>query len=130
MRKTVLTLLVLVGLLYVAGCGGGDPFVGSWRDAEGSGDTRLVIAKASDGYRVAMVADGYSSGALLLTRDGDTLSGSWPVMEPDGTTTGIVITMKVVRDSDRLLLTDGVLHDFPLTKASGETTIPSPSTQQ
>ena len=125
MRKTILAVLVLVGLLYLAGCGSGDPFAGSWRYAEGSGDVRLVIAKADDGYRVATVGGGHSSGALLLTRDGDTLSGSWPVKQPDGTTTGPTITMKVVRDGERLLLTDNVLHDLPLTKASDETAIPS-----
>jgi hypothetical protein len=125
MTKGLCTGLAVICLLLFASsaCGGQEPFVGSWKPVDGSADTLLVIARTDNGYRVATVNGGGSAGWLDLARSGDTLSGSW---RPHGSS-GPTIHMKVVRDGDRLLLTDNQFRNFPFERASDETSIPSPS---
>jgi hypothetical protein len=124
MAKGLLAALAAVCLLSASGCGGGDPFVGSWKPVDEPAGTLLVIAKADDGYRVASVSGAASTGWLLLTRSGDTLRGAW--QPAPGTDDALPTSwMTVVRDGDRLLLSDNVLRDLALEKVSDATTAPS-----
>jgi hypothetical protein len=126
MAKALLAALVVVCLSLVLSCGSGDPFVGSWKEASKKSDARdLVIARTGQGYRVAFLSGGSGSSWWPLTRDGDTLNGSWKVTVPEGTSAPTV-GIKIVRDGGRLLLTDNLLRDFPLTRVSDRTDAPSP----
>jgi hypothetical protein len=145
-----LLLVVLAGVLLLAGCGQAkDPFVGTWR-AQTNDSTSFVISKHDPGYAV-LAADGGSSsdfglndgssykGVGVLDAQGDTLTVSFAgIGGPPAHTETIRLT---VRPHARLQATEKetagqkgpgylafvMMMPATLVKVSNSTTAPTPS---
>ena len=114
-------------VLVLAGCGEAaseDPFVGTWRDPDGSMDT--VIAKTADGYRVTVFFGTWANAE----RDGERLRAWVELLSPSGEPTGKVNEAIYTYQpaSGQLVLTDpaGPGIRIELVRESASTAIPSP----
>jgi len=105
-----LALAIALTVFALAGCGGDDPFVGTWQvvgaDAQ---DGSLVIAKSEAGYSATDVIPGFTEAdgvtprtlASELTREGDRLTS------PDAQTLGLKFEITRLPESGRLSLYSG-----------------------
>lgn len=128
MGRRVLTALLVCSLLLLLGCGrSGDRFIGTWRNTDPATkpDTRLVIWKAADGYRLAAYDE---SGKLpvswTLVRRGDELSGTFVPAAPSRPIK-LVVTYRPA--SGHLLMRESVGPVVELEKVSDSTAMPQPS---
>jgi len=127
--RSLLTALLAAGLLFAVACGAGDsepdPFSGTWRSVDAGEDGgSVIIARDAQGYRLALVAGGTSSGWWRpLSREGDTLTGSWPLSASDDATGPTTWNVSIVLDGDRLRFSDDSVRDV-LVKVSDATEAP------
>jgi hypothetical protein len=68
-------LTAIIALLLLAGCGQGDPVVGTWNSGAGA-PSDFVIATSSDGYRCTLVLGPYERDEGQLSRQGNKLIGT------------------------------------------------------
>lgn len=109
LRSTGLSAFVAVTLaLVIAGCGApANPFAGTWRQNEMN--MTVVISEQADGFFVATVVDTHTIGPFLLTRNGNRLARTLPVLDPSGQPTGtdVKVSVQYRPASHDLLYNDG-----------------------
>jgi hypothetical protein len=130
----VIVALSLAGLMLfaVAGCGSNgpdDPFTGR-RRPEGSKNRNFVVVKrsADGGYAMAWLTGRSNSGWLPMEGRGRALCGHIAAVKSEGAprVPGYDIVLRHGPADDRLLYRENVVHDYELTKASDNTSLPHP----
>jgi hypothetical protein len=126
-RVVAALLAVMVGMVVLAsGCGttaASDPFAGSW-SASGKTPADAVISPTSNGYRVALLADGQALSTLSFKRSGDRLEATVSVKGASPSSWRITVERR--EGSERLFWTEAG-ETVQLSRVSDSTALPSAS---